>query len=43
MKLLDEIEDTLKEKGIDLDELIESGREERQAIYDKKYARDDTD
>jgi AbrB family looped-hinge helix DNA binding protein len=43
MKLLDEIGDTLKEKGIDLDELIESGREIRQEIYDEKYARDETD
>ena len=43
MKLLDEIGDTLKEKGIDLDELIESGREVRQEIYDEKYARDETD
>ncbi len=41
MKLLDEIGDTLKEKGIDLDELIESGREIRQDIYNEKYARND--
>jgi hypothetical protein len=43
MKLLDEIGDALKEKGIDLDELIESGREIRQEIYDEKYARDKSD
>jgi AbrB family looped-hinge helix DNA binding protein len=40
MKLLDEIGDALKEKGITLEEMIESGREIRQEIYDEKYARD---
>lgn len=43
MKLLDEIGDALKEKGIDLDEMIESGRDIRQEIYDEKYARDSND
>jgi AbrB family looped-hinge helix DNA binding protein len=37
---LDRIGKVLKEKGIDLDELIESGREIRQEIYNKKYAQD---
>jgi AbrB family looped-hinge helix DNA binding protein len=41
MKLLDEIGEALKEKGIGLDELIESGREIRQAIYGEKYAGDE--
>ena len=40
LKLLDEIGDALEERGITLDELIESGREARQAIYDEKYGRD---
>lgn len=39
IKLLDEIGEALEEKGISLDELIESGREIRQEIYDQKYAR----
>jgi AbrB family looped-hinge helix DNA binding protein len=43
MKLLDEIGEALKEKGVSLDELIESGREIRQQIYDEKYARDSED
>jgi AbrB family looped-hinge helix DNA binding protein len=43
MNLLDEIGDALKEKGIDLDEMIESGRDIRQEIYDEKYARDSDD
>jgi AbrB family looped-hinge helix DNA binding protein len=43
MNLLDEIGDALKEKGIDLDEMIESGRDIRQEIYDEKYARDSND
>jgi len=43
MKLLDEIGEALKEKGVSLDELIESGREIRQQIYDEKHARDAED
>lgn len=39
LKLMDEIQETLKKRGITLEEFIESGREERQKIYDKKYAR----
>jgi len=38
MKLLDEIEEGLKAKGITLEELISSGRQIRQEIYDEKYA-----
>jgi antitoxin PrlF len=37
MKLLDEIGETLEERGIALEDLIESGREIRQEIYDEKY------
>ncbi len=37
---LDQIGQALMEKGIALEELIESGREIRQEIYDEKYARD---
>lgn len=43
MKLLDEIGDGLKAKGITLDELIESGREVKQEIYDEEYARESDD
>jgi AbrB family looped-hinge helix DNA binding protein len=39
MKLLDEIGEALKEKGISLEEMIESGRDIRQEIYDEKYAK----
>ena len=39
VKLLDEIGEALQEKGISLDELIESGREIREDIYRQKYAR----
>jgi hypothetical protein len=38
MNMLDEIDEGLKARGISLDELIESGREIRQEIYDEKYA-----
>lgn len=38
MNLLDEIAEGLEARGITLDELIESGREIRQEIYDEKYA-----
>jgi AbrB family looped-hinge helix DNA binding protein len=38
MKLLDEIDQGLKAKGITLEELISSGRQIRQEIYDEKYA-----
>ena len=37
-QLLDEIGDALEKKGISLDDLIESGREIRQEIYNEKYA-----
>jgi len=37
---LDRIAKTLKEKGVDLDELLESGREIRQEIYNEKYAQE---
>jgi antitoxin PrlF len=40
MKLLDELGEALEERGIDLDELIESGREIRQEIYQEKYTHD---
>ena len=40
-KLLDEIGEALKAKGITLEELIESGRDIRQEIYDEKYACDE--
>jgi AbrB family looped-hinge helix DNA binding protein len=43
MKLLDEIGEALKQKGISLEEMIESGRDIRQEIYNEKYARDDDD
>jgi AbrB family looped-hinge helix DNA binding protein len=39
MKRLDEIGDALQEKGINLEELIDSGREIRQEIYNEKYPR----
>ncbi|MAS35629.1 MAG: hypothetical protein CL610_16585 [Anaerolineaceae bacterium] len=39
INLMDEIEEALSKRGIALDELIESGREIRQEIYDEKYAR----
>ena len=38
MKLLDEIDEGLKARGITLEELIASGREIRQEIYDEEYA-----
>lgn len=38
MQLLDEIGQALKEKGVSLEELIESGREIREEIYQEKYA-----
>lgn len=37
---LDRIGEALKERGIDLDKLIESGRDIRQEIYYEKYAQD---
>ncbi|MBI2431024.1 MAG: AbrB/MazE/SpoVT family DNA-binding domain-containing protein [Candidatus Levybacteria bacterium] len=36
-KALDRIGEALKEKGLSLEELIESGREIRGSIVDKKY------
>jgi AbrB family looped-hinge helix DNA binding protein len=43
MKLMDEIDEGLKARGITLDELIASGREIRQEIYDEKYAPENDD
>ena len=37
MKALDQIGEALKEQGISLEELIESGRQERGAIIEEKY------
>jgi AbrB family looped-hinge helix DNA binding protein len=42
MKLLDEIGDALKEKGISLDEMIASGEEIRKELIREKYGLDDT-
>lgn len=44
MRLLDEIGDELRQRGVTLEDLIESGREIRQQIYDETYGRttDDT-
>lgn len=42
MKLLDEIGDTLKEKGITLEDMIASGKEIRQELIREKYGLDDT-
>jgi len=39
-KALGELGRALKAKGITLEELIESGRDIRQEIYEEKYARD---
>ena len=36
-KALDRIGEALKEKGLSLEELIESGREERNSIIEKHY------
>ena len=41
MDLLDRIGDALKEKGIDLDKLIEDGRDIREELYREKYAGDE--
>jgi AbrB family looped-hinge helix DNA binding protein len=38
LEALDRIGQTLKERGISLDNMIESGREIRQDLYDEKYA-----
>ena len=43
MNLLDEIAEGLEARGITLEELIESGREIRQEIYDEKYAAEQND
>lgn len=40
INLLDAIGESLKEKGISLDDLITSGREVRQEIYDEKHTPD---
>ena len=39
MKLLDDIGEALKEKGITLEELLDSGEKIRQELYDEKYGR----
>ena len=39
-EMLDQIGAALKAKGISLEELIESGRELRQDLYNEKYAHD---
>ena len=38
MNLLDEISEGLRARGVTLEELIASGREIRQEIYNEKYA-----
>ena len=43
MKLLDEIDEGLKAKGITLDELISSGRQIREEIYNEKYVAEGDD
>lgn len=43
MKLLDEIDEGLKAKGITLDELIISGRQFREETYNEKYASENDD
>ena len=43
MEALDRIGKALKEQGITLDELIESGREIRGEIYREKFAKDSSD
>lgn len=37
MNLLDEISEGLRARGVTIDELIESGRELRQDIYNEKH------
>lgn len=43
MNLLDEISEGLRARGVTIDELIESGRELRQDIYNKKYVAEAND
>ena len=43
MKLLDEIDEGLRAKGISLDELISSGRQIREGIYNEKDAAEGDD
>jgi hypothetical protein len=43
MNLLDEIREGLKARGVTLEELIASGREIRQEIYNEKYAPNQND
>ena len=38
LKLMDELGDVLREKGLSLEDMIASGREIRQEIYNEKYA-----
>jgi antitoxin PrlF len=42
-KLMEELGDALRDKGVSLEDLIESGRDIRQAIFDEKYAQDADD
>jgi len=43
MKLLDELGDALKEKGISLDEMLASGEEIRKELIREKYGLEETD
>ncbi len=43
LKLLDEIGEELEARGISLDELIASGREIREEIYEEKYVSESDD
>lgn len=43
MKLLDEIGDALKEKGVSLEDMLESGEDIRLQIIREKYGLDDTE
>ena len=43
MEALDRIGEALKEQGITLEEMIESGREIREEIYREKFAQTDSD
>jgi len=43
MNLLEEISEGLRARGVSLEELIESGRELRQEIYNEKYAAETED
>lgn len=43
MKMLDEIGEALREKGITLEEMIESGREIRGELYEELYGKKSED